>query len=226
MSQTSETPEPGGDNLRRALATLPAHEPDPDTWGRLAAQLAADVALARALPALPTHTPDEELWATIAARLDTTAAAPGPAPTLPAVGRRLWPARTMRQVLALAASLLLVLGIGWQLRPKAPQPVVAHELVTFSEEAGAVSLPPAVADPLEQQGLSFIDSRCSTQPAVCQSGEFRTLRTQLQELETQQSQLQQAARRFGSSPEVLREQARLATLKAAFTRQLVQLLLS
>jgi hypothetical protein len=224
MSQTSETPEPGGDNLRRALATLPAHEPDPDTWVRLAAQLAADAALARALPSLPTHAPDEELWATIAARLDT--AAPGPAPILPAVGRRLWPVRTVRQVLALAASLLLMLGIGWQLRPLAPKPAAAHEIVTFSEEAGALSLSPAVADPLEQQGLFFIDSRCSTQPAVCQSGEFRALRTQLQELETQQAQLQQAARRFGSSPEVLREQARLVTLKAAFTRQLVQLLLS
>jgi hypothetical protein len=226
MSQTSENPETGGDNLRRALATLPAHEPDPDTWGRLAAQLTADAALARALPSLPTHAPDEELWATIAARLDTAAAAPGPAPILPAVRRRLWPARTVRQVLALAASLLLVLGIGWQLLPRAPKPAVAHETVTFSEEAGALSLPSVVADPLEQQGLSFIDSRCSTQPAVCQSGEFRTLRTQLQELETQQAQLQQAARRFGPSPEVLREQARLVTLKAAFTRQLVQLLLS
>jgi hypothetical protein len=224
MSQTPETPEPGGANLRRALATLPTHEPASDTWAHLEAQLAADVALARALPELPAHAPDEDLWASISARLDT--AAPVPAPTPPAVVRRLWPARTVRRALALAASLLLVLGGWWQLHPAAPRPVAAHETVTFGEEAGALALPAMAADPLEAQGLSFIDSRCSAQPTVCQSGEFRTLRTQLQELETQEAALRQAARRFGSSPELLREQARLVTLKATFTRQLVQLLLS
>jgi hypothetical protein len=224
MSQTPETPEPGGHNLRRALGALPTHEPDSATWTRLAAQLAADEALARALPTLPTHEPDDALWATLAARLDT--AAPNRLLATPAVGWPRWPARTMRQALALAASLLLILGAWWQLRPAAPQPVVPRETLTFSEEAGSQALPMAVADPLEAQGLSFIDARCSTQPTVCQSGEFRTLRTQLQELEAQQAQLQQAARRFGASPELLREQARLVTLKATFTRQLVQLLLS
>jgi hypothetical protein len=224
MSQTPETPEPGGHNLRRALGALPTHEPDPDTWAHLAARLAADAALARALPTLPAHEPDEEVWAAITARLDTVAPAQAPIP--PAVGRRLWIARPMRQVLALAASLLLVLGVWWQLRSVAPGPVVAHETVTFGEEAGPLVLPAMAGDPLEVQGLSFIEARCSTQPTVCQSGEFRTLRTQLQELETQEAQLRQAARRFGASPELLREQARLVTLKAAFTRQLVQLLLS
>jgi hypothetical protein len=224
MSQTPETPEPGGNNLRRALAALPAHEPAPDTWTNIAAQLETDAVLARALSTLPTHEPDDELWASITARMDT--AAPMPAPTPPAVERRLWPARTVRWALALAASLLLVLGGWWQLRPVGPGPVVAHETVTYGEETGALALPAPPVDPLEAQGLSFIDSRCSAQPAVCQSGEFHTLRIQLQELETQEAQLRQATRRFGASPELLREQARLVTLKATFTRQLVHLLLS
>ena len=34
MSQTSETSEAGELNLRRALADLPAHHPDPATWAR------------------------------------------------------------------------------------------------------------------------------------------------------------------------------------------------
>lgn len=228
MSQTPEEPEPGRANLRRALGALPTHEPDPAAWARLATQLAADAALARALPTLPTHEPDEDLWATIAARLNEPAAVAAPAAPArpPAVGRRLWPTRTVRRALALAASLLLVLGGWWQLRPAAPGPVVAHETLTFGEEAGPGALPAPAADPLARQGLAFIDSRCSAQPAVCQSGEFRTLRSQLRELETQEAELQRAARRFGASPELLREQARLVTLRATFTRQLVQLLLS
>lgn len=226
MSQTLDTPEPGGDNLRRALATLPTHEPDLDTWARLEAHLAADVALVRALPTLPAHEPDEDLWATVATRLDAVVPAEGPAFTPPAAGRRWWLARPVRRALALAASLLLVLGVWWQLRPVAPRPLVTHETMTFGEETSVLTLPAIVADPLEAQGIAFIDARCSAQPTVCQSGEFRTLRTQLQEVDAQEAALRQAAQRFGASPELLREQARLVTLKAAFTRQLVQLLLS
>jgi hypothetical protein len=226
MSQTLDTPEPGGDNLRRALATLPTHEPAPDTWARLEAHLAADAALVRALPTLPAHEPDEDLWATIATRLDAVVLAEGPASIPPAVGRRWWLARPVRRALALAASLLLVLGVWWQLQPVAPGPLVAHETMTFGEEVSALSFPAIVADPLEAQGIAFIDARCSAQPTVCQSGAFRTLRTQLQEVDAQEAALRQAAQRFGASPELLREQARLVTLKAAFTRQLVQLLLS
>ncbi|SFQ76470.1 hypothetical protein [Hymenobacter arizonensis] len=228
MSQTPEMPEKGGRNLRRALNNLPAHEPEPATWARIEAQLAVDVALAQAIPALPTYEPDDDLWANVAARLDAAAATevPAAAPAPLAVERQLWPARSMRRMLAIAASVLLVLGVWWQVRPAASVPTVARETVTFSEEESLLSLPAPPADPLERQGLSFIDAHCSSQPVVCQSGEFRTLRMQLEELETQEAQLHQDARRFGASPELLREQARLVTLKATVTRELVQLLIS
>lgn len=230
MSQPPEIPDLGDSHLRRALATLPAHEPDPTTWAHLEACLEADAALWRVLPTLPAHEPDDDLWATISSKLqavDYENVNLEKAPALPALGRPLWPLRTTRRVWALAASLLVLLGVGWwQLRPAALVPTVAHETVTFSQEVGLPQLPTPAADPLEQQGLSFIEAHCAAQPAVCQSGEFRTLRTQLQEVEVQEAQLHQAARRFGSSPELLREQARLVTLKAAFTRQLVHLLIS
>ena len=228
MSQSPETPEPGGPNLRRALNNLPAHEPAPATWSRIEARLAVDAALARVIPALPTHEPDDALWANVAARLDgaDATAVPVVAPPSLVVVRQLRPARAMRRLWAVAASVLLMLGVWWQLRPAASVPTVAHETVTFSEEDGSLPLPVPVADPLEQQGLSFINARCSSQPAVCQSGEFRMLRTQLTELETQDARLRQDARRFGTSPELLREQARLVTLKATVTRELVQLLIS
>ncbi len=61
---------------------------------------------------------------------------------------------------------------------------------------------------------------------MCQSGEFRSLRTQLTELEGEEARLRLDARRFGASPELLREQTQLINLKAAVTRELVQLLIS
>lgn len=228
MSQTPDQHETDGPNLRRALATLPAHEPDDATWTRIEAHLAADKAFAQVIPTLPLHAPDEELWVNIVARLaaPVVVAEPTSLPAATPVVRRLWPARAMRRTLALAASVLLILGGWWQLHPRAVGPVAAQQTLTFSEEEAALPQPAPATDLLEQQGRLFIDAHCSSRPVVCQSGEFRTLRTQLQELETQEAQLRQDARRFGTSPELLREQARLITLKASVTRELVQLLIS
>ncbi|WP_133271284.1 hypothetical protein [Hymenobacter radiodurans] len=75
MNQTPEIPEAGGPNLHRALGNLPAHEPDPTTWPRIEAQLAADEELIRVVPTLPKHEPDELVWDAIAARLDKVAPA-------------------------------------------------------------------------------------------------------------------------------------------------------
>ena len=239
---TPDLPESGTPNLRRAVAALPPHEPDPASWPAIAAQLAADEALARALPALPVHAPADDLWASISARLDAgEATAPAPAAaiapavvrTLPPAGRLAWLSRPARRALALAASLLLVLGVAWWgQRLARPAPAGLRETVAYSEEIStdqpatpAVLAAPAF-DPLQRQGVAFIDSRCSARPVVCGSGEFRALRTQLAEVAAEQAQLQQDARRFGESPELLREQTRLITLQASLTRELVQLLIS
>lgn len=240
---TPDLPEDGTRNLRRAVAALPPHEPEPATWPRLAAQLAADAALARAIPALPPHEPADDLWAILAARLDAGETAPAVViETAPAVVRHLpppasrpaWLSRPARRALALAASVLLVFGLWWGLRPAAvPAATALHETVTYSEEVATVVRPQALAasplaapDPLEQQGQAFIDAHCSSLPTVCQSGEFRSLRTQLTELESEEARLRRDARRFGTSPELLREQTQLINLKAAVTRELVQLLIS
>lgn len=236
--------EPGAASLRRALGQLPPHEPAPDTWARIEAQLAADAALPRLVAELPTHEPEADLWASIAGRLDAAEATTQPR-TLglpPAAASRYagWLApRSARRALALAASLVLLVLAGagwWHHRPAAPAtlarvaPTSPHETLTVSEENVEATLPATLPAPppdaLESQGLAFIQKGCSRQPAVCGSAEFQSLNTQLTELQAQQQELQQASRRFGSSPELAREQARLVNLQAAVTRQLVNLLIT
>jgi|GEM_PF-1004389 len=238
--------EPGAANLRRALGQLPPHEPAPDTWARIEAQLAADASLPRLVAELPTHEPEADLWASIAGRLDAAKAAEAAAlpralgPPAAASRYASWLApRRARRALALAASLVLLIMAGagwWQYRPAAPDtlasvaPACPRETLTVSEETVEAALPatlPALPpDALESQGLAFIKKGCSRQPAVCGSAEFQSLNTQLTELQAQQQELQQASRRFGSSPELTREQARLVNLQAAVTRQLVNLLIT
>lgn len=237
--------EPGAANLRRALGQLPPHEPAPGTWARIEAQLAADEALPRLVAALPTHEPADELWDRLASRLDAAEAATAQRRTL---GPLASPGRyaswltssTGRRTLALAASLVLLMLAGagwWQHRSATPAAITRivpaagpRETLTVREETVDAALPGALpalpTDALETQGLAFIQKGCSRQPAVCSSAEFRSLNTQLAELQAQQQELQQATRRFGSSPELAREQARLVNLQAAVTRQLINLLIS
>lgn len=232
--------EAGRPNLDRALAALPPHEPAAATWPRIAAQLDAEAALARAVPALPVHEPDDALWAAIAARLDAApaavsapaavaSAALAPAPAAPpAVVRALWPARpVLRRALALAASVALLIGLGWwwRLAPAAgPRETLSVSEETVTEPTFYAAAPGSSA--LDEQGRAFIDAKCSALPGVCQSGEFRALRTQLTELEAEEQRLHQAARRFGESPALRQQQGQLTSLKAAITRELVQLLIS
>jgi hypothetical protein len=133
--------------------------------------------------------------------------------------------------MAVAASVLILLGVWWQQRPTTVPVATSslRETVAFSEEVVTTPLPSAIPvseDPLEQEGQLFIDAHCSSLPTVCQSGEFKSLRTQLTELEEEEEKLRQDARRFGESPELLRQQAQLISLKATITRELVQLLIS
>ena len=239
MNPTPELPaENGRAHLRRAVAALPAHAPDPATWPRIAGQLAAAQAIAAALPYLPTHAPAADTWAAIAARLDARnelAAAPmsEPAAAPAPVVRPLWPAR-LGWVAGLAAAVLLLLGV-WGLWPTVPPTPFAtaapQETVSFSEEVAV--LPPTAAgtltapvDPLAQEGEAFIEAHCTSLPTVCQSGEFQDLRAQLSEVEAQQRRLHQDLQRFGPSPALVREQGQLTTLRAMLTRELVQLIIS
>lgn len=243
MSQTPETPENGRQHLRRALQQLPTHEPAPATWSRIQAQLTADDTVARAVPYLPTHEPDDNLWQAIASRLDEPADAKASGPELlpvPEVSpvRRLWPTASWQLVAGIAAAILVLVGVWWQQPERRPAADVARtpaataprETIAYSEEVvpapAASPAAPVAFDPLGEQGVSFIDAHCTSLPTVCQSDEFRQLRTQLTELETEEQGLRHDVRRFGATPELLQHQVQITTLKATVTRELVQLLIS
>jgi hypothetical protein len=227
MSQPSDPTEAGRLQLQRALGQLPTHQPDEDLWPRIAHQLAADEAVVRAVPRLPTHQPDEDLWERIAGQLDQPAAlatASSPAPTR-TINRTLWPA--YRVAAGMAAAVLLLLAT-WR---QAPMPTsTLHETVSVEQDVLPIPAVPAeaasMADPLAQDGLRFIEAQCSAQPAVCQSTDFQSLRTQLAELEAEEQRLAQAIHRLGASPDMVQHQVQVTTLKATVTRDLIQLLIS
>ncbi|GAA3957145.1 hypothetical protein [Hymenobacter antarcticus] len=230
MSPTPELPEPGRPNLRRALNELPVPEPAADLWARIEAQLPPPV-LSRAVAQLPVPEPADDLWNAIAARLDAPAeVAVNPAlPARPVVVRPLWPLTTsVRRLAALAASVLLAVVLLWNLRPgpaaRGPRETLAYSQETVVDAPSPAALPSA--DPVEAEGRAFIDAHCQAQPAVCQSPDFQSLHSQLLELETEEQGLARYTRQHGNSPELVRHQVQVTTLKATVTRELIRLLIS
>ena len=232
-----------GSSANFQLATLPASSPAPaagspptESWRykypdrgtALNTSLSTTSREAPAWPALPSHAPDDALWDAIAARLAAPAAAARPAGPA-AVPRQLWPPTApVRRLAALAASLLLLMT-GWLLRPAPPTGSGPHETVAYSQETVAALPAPALSpapDPLEAEGLAFIDAHCQALPSVCQSADFQSLRSQLDELEAEEKDLSHYARQHGASPELVRNQVKIIKLKATVTRELIQLLIS
>lgn len=232
--------------VARVLPALPTHEPAPALWARIAGQLGHGTPRPAPLPQLPRHEPDDALWDAIAARLDSQPAPAErparPAHRRPAAPRPWWlrAAGTARRRAVLAATTLLLAGLAWWLPrpgPGAPETATApRETISYGEEVVAdaprpagpagPAASPALPDALGVQGVAFIDAHCSSLPTVCQSAQFRELRSQLDELETEEARLADDLRRFGSRPELLRHQSRITTQKAAATRELIHLLIS
>jgi len=233
MRQPFDSAEAGRPALRRALDHLPTHEPDAALWPCIAGQLRAEAAVSRAVPELPAHEPGAELWDRIVARLDQPATVMPAALPAKAPVRRLQPAYRLapryRVAVGMAATVLLALAI-WQLRPAFPAATSRHDTLAYGQETVAgpavAWAGPNVTDPLDQRGLAFIDARCSALPTVCQSANFQQLRAQLAELEATEQRLRQAERRLGATPEVVRGQVQVTTLKATVTRELIHLLIS
>ena len=207
--------------LAQAVDALPAHSPTEEVWSGICHQLQQAAPLPVAVAQLPVHTPDDALWQAIATHL--------PASTPPAPRRWWLRVSARRRVLALLA-LLVVGGISWWQRTQSPVATGPRETISYGSEVvtelPAALYPAPAPDALGSQGRAFIEAHCSSLPTVCQSTRFRELRGQLEALTTEETQLAKDIQHFGSQPELLRHQGRVATQKAATTRELIDLLIS
>lgn len=211
---------------------------------------------AQEAPVHPLHLAPAALAEEAAAELRPKPAQPAETAPVVLEPAALTPPRTTRRWLnrpwhwaasVAAASVLMLVGAWWQHQQRGALPVAvrtssapteplaapaAHETISYGEEvlpadkAATARFASSSFDPLQAQGVAFIDAHCTSLPTVCQSAQFQQLRTELAELEAEEQRLQQAARRFGSSPELEQNRARVTTQKATITRELIQLLIS
>ncbi|RRA98872.1 hypothetical protein [Larkinella rosea] len=196
-------------DFSKAIQQLPEHEPRPDLWDRVEADLRADAVIDRTLDELPVFEPQADAWEQIAGRLEK-----------PLV-RAWWsPVFTWTAAAAIAT---LIVGLWLILQPVSDEKVtIAYATETVESELG--TMPESLVSSADQKVETFINEQCAQQTVVCQKPEVKELKQQLHELSSRKEAVEQELLVFGNDPALVQAQIKLENERAEVTKELVRIL--
>ena len=204
------------------LNQLPKHDPHPDLWARIEADLVSDEQLARAINDLPTFEPKAHLWygilefSPVFLAQNRTEAAMADRRHTDTVIRPLW-------VGLAAAAVVVLVGVWLFLRPGNDESV----RVEYAVETGqSMPSPDGVPSTADQRAEAFIRQQCAEQTLACQRPEVHELRNQLNDLTAEQERIEQERQTFGDDPRLVRAQVQIENQRADVTKELIALLRS
>ena len=197
-------------SLREALGRLPEYIPPVAVWAGLEEALDADAALAGDIPNLPVYEPPAAIWTQIEAGLETERRPVGKTIAM-------WP--LARRLAAVAAALALLLAGWWYWRPATTsgaivsvhQEVVDNRLLAANTEA-------------EDDAFGMVQELCRTEMPLCDQPEFRSLKTELDELTQAKTELKAALGNFGDDPELHAQLARIERERSDVLRQMMSMI--
>lgn len=209
------------------LNQLPEHDPHPDLWARIEAELDSDLTLTRAVGELPQYEPKADLWERIEERN------PDFSPVLVEQSRtQVWvtPFPVVRPLWAgLAAAAVVVLVGAWLfMRPEATETVRVEYAVETGRSVPTMTDAPFDATPsdADQRAEAFIRQQCAGQTLACQRPEVHELRNQLTDLTAEQERIEQERQTFGDDPRLVRALVQIENQRAGVTKELITLLRS
>jgi hypothetical protein len=206
-------------NLRKTIEELQSFDSDLNLWNRIHERLDYEEKVTRLIPFLPEYNSRENLWNEIENRLDEKSK----------LKKREKVISIARYSSAIAASIALVITLQY-LTPESTTPQNV-KTVTISYTQEVVSKPEVatketkeiipVADKIETEAITFINSHCEVNTHVCESPEFKELKSQLIELESQMGMLDEALK-YGEDPELIKTKIKIENLKSRITKELIQ----
>ena len=209
------------------LNQLPEHDPRPDLWARIEADLTSDERLARAVGDLPTFEPRAHLWDGIS---DFSPVSIGQ--NRPSLRDTFIIIRPLWSGLAVAA-VVIVVGVWLFLRSgnnesvRVEYAVETGQSMATPDGAALTDVPvddaPSGAD---QRAEAFIRQQCAQQTVACQRPEVHELRNQLTDLTAEQERIEQERQTFGDDPRLVRAQVQIENQRADITKELITLLRS
>ena len=146
---------------------------------------------------LSTYSPPEMVWERIESELDKPKIIP------------LW-----KIYLAAACVTALVVGSWWYFQ----NPV---ENITYSEEKINKSFVPTTSLEVEKQNAK-IEAICAERVTVCEKPEFKSLKLELDELNTAHKQLKEVIGNYNPDPTLVAQLADIETERSAVLKKLVE----
>lgn len=192
--------------LQDAINSLPEYEPDAQLWNRIEEELEFDAKVRPAIAALPEVEFQEAAWSSVAGGLEDEK------------GTSVIRLQSWKHILAIAASVLLLLVCGYYLR-KAEAPKVR---LSYSEEKAAPADTAADSNMQEQEAEMFIRESCSHEPVKCSSEDINSLKRELKDLDKQDQVLQSAAAKYGEDEKIIQDKIKVENMKAQIIKELIQ----
>ncbi len=104
-------------------------------------------------------------------------------------------------------------------RPQGPKAI--RETITVTQKVVDNQLLQVCREP-ENDAFALVDQLCRAQMPVCDLPEFKTLKTELDELTTAQHELRQALGQYADDPELVSQMVQLERERAVLLQQLMQ----
>ncbi|MCE7060695.1 hypothetical protein [Dyadobacter sp. CY343] len=188
--------ETNHDTLKKALAKLPGYTPAPVAWLAICERL-EEAPLQHAITQLPGHEPDEKLWELIERK------APG--------RKRIfhWP---------YAAAVLLAGFIGIWIWRVNRQPAVFYSQIEIDQRLQAHD----VLDTDVQ--YEKLKAYCETETPVCNTGEYKQLSAEFENLHAASAQLQEVIGQYNTEPELVKQLNSIEKQKAAILNEMAKMI--
>ncbi|NBB22771.1 hypothetical protein GVN20_25675 [Runella sp. CRIBMP] len=190
---------------KEAVSQLDEVEPRATAWEELSARLAFEDQLVEQVNSLLELEPNDDLWGRIEPQLD--------------VVKPLWYQRWPSWAAAAAVIFTVGLGIWWNGQPTQKVTIAySTELVADWESTDV-----EINQPREVE--AFIAESCQRKSAICTTPDFRDLKGELQELNSQKARIEHEIKMFGEQPDLVKAQIKIENQRAEITKELVQKLM-
>ncbi len=193
--------------LQTALARLPYHDPPAVVWENLDATLDLDAVLVESARQLPPYNPPAAIWENITAQLPVTRP----------IARRatLWPRY------AVAAALAALFGAWWLLHPTtdintAEQIVITQEIMDQQVIA--------TAQENEDNAFQWVQDLCAARAPICEQPEFKTLKSELDELTIAKQNLHTALGQYGDDPDLTAQLVQIELARTQLLQEIMQMI--
>lgn len=209
-------------HLREALDALPEYAPPAAVWEALDEALELESVLVKNIDRLPVYAPPSEIWTQIEAALPQAAIANSrKSSDAIAGGNRAGHRRLLAPaVWRYAAALALLLTAWWFFGPNTQ---TETPTIVTTQESVDEQLLGANAEG-EDEAFQLVQELCRTQTPVCEQPEFKTLKTELEELTDAKTELREALGSYGDDPELHAQLARIERERSELLRQMMSMI--